>query len=159
MFQVFLVIQVIITAAMIGFILLQRTDSDGMSGLSGGSTNANAFLTGRGTANFMTRTTAILATLFMVNSLWLSILAGKENQHTSIADKITQSNTQKEQAPEAEKTPTSVPAAADAPVSKPVAPADAPKTEATPATDVPASPAQEPTATDSAEPEKAPVAQ
>ncbi len=72
--HVLLVVQVVIAVALIGMVLIQRSDSDGF-GLGGGS--GNNLLSGRSTANLMTRTTAILATLFIVNSLALSVIAAR----------------------------------------------------------------------------------
>ena len=69
---VLLVIHVIIAVSLIVVVLIQRSDSDGF-GLGSGS-NMN-LLSGRSSANLLTRSTAILATLFIVNSLALSILA------------------------------------------------------------------------------------
>ena len=89
MFTVFLVIQIIITLALVGMILVQRSDSDGLSGLSGGGGGgANSFMTGRAAATFMTRGTAILATIFMVNSLWLAKLSTDSRSAGSLADRI-----------------------------------------------------------------------
>ncbi len=89
MFTVFLVIQIIITLALVGMILVQRSDSDGLSGLSGGGGGgANSFMTGRAAASFMTRTTAILATAFMLNSLWLAKLSTDSRSAGSLADRI-----------------------------------------------------------------------
>jgi preprotein translocase subunit SecG len=82
--HLFLVIHVVIAAALIGAVLIQRSDSDGF-GLGSGS-GAN-FMTGRATANLLTRTTAILATLFIISSLALSILAARGGEE-SIADTI-----------------------------------------------------------------------
>lgn len=84
--QVLLVIHVMIAAALIGMVLLQRSDTDGF-GLSGGS--GSNLLSGRAAANAMTRITAILATLFIINSLVLSILAS-QNHSRSIIDAIEQ---------------------------------------------------------------------
>lgn len=83
---VLLVIHVIIALSLIGMILIQRSDSDGFGLGSGSGSN---FMTGRSAANFLTRTTAILATLFIVNSLVLGIMAAR---HTSgsIVDTIEQ---------------------------------------------------------------------
>jgi preprotein translocase subunit SecG len=74
--QVLLVVQVIVTLALIVMVLIQRSDSDGF-GLSGGS--GGNILSGRATANLMTRTTAILAALFMSNALLLGVLAAHKN--------------------------------------------------------------------------------
>lgn len=83
MYEVLLVIHTIIVLFLIAMVLLQRTDSDGLSGLGGGG--GNQFMTGRGAANFMTRTTAILATIFMVTSLVLAVFANRMTS-TSIID-------------------------------------------------------------------------
>ncbi len=72
-YTVLLVAHTILVLFLIMMILLQKTDSDGMSGLSGGG--GNQFMTGRSAANFMTRTTALLATGFMITSLTLATIA------------------------------------------------------------------------------------
>lgn len=75
MYTVLLVIHSIIVLFLIVMVLIQRTDSDGLGGLGGGG--GNQFLSGRGTANFMTRTTAILAGAFMLTSLTLAVIASR----------------------------------------------------------------------------------
>ena len=74
-----IIIHLIIVSAMIGVVLLQRSEGGGLGIGSGGG-----FLTSRGTANVLTRTTAIFAALFFVTSLVLSILAGMERKPTSV---------------------------------------------------------------------------
>ncbi len=83
---IFLAIHVVIGIALIGIVLIQRSSSDGM-GLGGGGGGGSNFMSGRQTANFLTRTTAILATLFIVNSLWLGILATHKTK-TSLVDQV-----------------------------------------------------------------------
>ena len=74
-----IIIHLIIVSAMIGVVLLQRSEGGGLGiGSTGG------FLTSRGTANVLTRTTAILAALFFLTSLVLSILAGMERKPHSV---------------------------------------------------------------------------
>lgn len=82
--HVLLVVQVIVTLAMIVAILVQRSDSDGF-GLSGGG--GNNLFTGRSAANTMTRITAILAALFMANALLLGVLAA-HNHSSSIVSTL-----------------------------------------------------------------------
>lgn len=92
MFTVFLVIQILVTLALVGLILIQRNDSDGLGSMGGGG-GGNAFMTGRGQANLLTRSTAILATIFMLNSLWLAIMATNGSKSSrSIADELAQDN-------------------------------------------------------------------
>lgn len=87
MFTVFLVIQILLTLALVGLILIQRTDSDGLGGMGGGG-GGNGFMTGRGAANLLTRSTAIIATLFMLNSLWLAIMGSHMHSKESIAESL-----------------------------------------------------------------------
>jgi len=68
------VIHVFVTIALVGAILIQRSEGGGLGiGSSGGG--MSGFMTGRGTANVLTRTTAILAVVFMLTSLTLTWMA------------------------------------------------------------------------------------
>ena len=76
-----IIIHLVIVSTMIGVVLLQRSEGGGLGiGSTGG------FLTSRGTANVLTRTTAILAALFFLTSLVLSILAGMERKPRSVLE-------------------------------------------------------------------------
>ena len=88
--NVLLVIHLLVALAMIGAVLLQRSAGGGlgMGGGGGGGGGMGGFLTGRGTANLLTRATAILAATFFVTSLTLSILAGGGSEPTSIFDEL-----------------------------------------------------------------------
>jgi preprotein translocase subunit SecG len=79
MLTVIIVIHLMIVSAMIGLVLLQRSEGGGL-GMGGGG----GFLTSRGTSNVLTRTTAILAAVFFATSLLLSILAGWDRKPRSI---------------------------------------------------------------------------
>jgi preprotein translocase subunit SecG len=72
MIKVLLVLHVFVTLALIGVVLIQRSEGGGL-GLGGGQGMGN-FMSGRGTANLLTRTTAILGTAFFVLSLVLALL-------------------------------------------------------------------------------------
>jgi preprotein translocase subunit SecG len=76
---VIILIHLMIVLAMIGVVLLQKSEGGGLGiGSTGG------FLSSRGTSNVLTRTTAALAALFFATSLLLSILAGWDRKPTSI---------------------------------------------------------------------------
>jgi len=77
--HVIIVIHLMLVLALIGVVLLQRSEGGGLGIGSGGG-----FMTSRGTANVLTRATAILAALFFATSLILSILAGFNRKPTSI---------------------------------------------------------------------------
>jgi preprotein translocase subunit SecG len=81
MLTVIIVIHLMIVLAMIGVVLLQKSEGGGL-GMGGGG--GGGFLSSRGTANVLTRTTAFLALGFFVTSLLLSILAGMDRKPRSI---------------------------------------------------------------------------
>ena len=77
---VVIVIHLMLVLALIGVVLLQKSEGGGLVSSTGG------FLSSRGTANVLTRATAILAAGFFVTSLLLSLLASFDRQPTSIID-------------------------------------------------------------------------
>jgi preprotein translocase subunit SecG len=77
---VVIVIHLMVVTAMIGIVLLQRSEGGGL-GMGGGG---GGVFSSRGTANVLTRTTAILALIFFATSLVLSILAGIDRKPRSI---------------------------------------------------------------------------
>ncbi|MEX6633971.1 preprotein translocase subunit SecG [Hyphococcus lacteus] len=87
MTAVILTIHALIVLALIGVVLLQRSDG-GALGLGGGG-GGGGFMTGRGAANALTRTTSILAALFFATSLILAIRAGGGESADDIADDLT----------------------------------------------------------------------
>ena len=89
MTTVLLVIHLLLAIALIGTVLLQKSEGGGLGiggGGGGGGGGMGGFLSGRGTANLLTRTTAILAACFMVTSLTLTLLAGNGRDAGSILD-------------------------------------------------------------------------
>lgn len=66
------VVQALVAAALVGVILMQKSEGGGL-GTGGGS--PSGLMSARGAADFLTRTTAILATLFVVLSIALAALA------------------------------------------------------------------------------------
>lgn len=100
---VILVIHVFLAVAIIGVILLQPPESSGLGGLGG--SNPMAGVGTRGQANLLTRTTAILATCFIITSLVLAILAGQKPHHASILDEATVEETAQPAATETKEAP------------------------------------------------------
>ena len=80
---VVIVVHLLIVLTMIGLVLLQRSEGGGL-GMGGGG--GGGFMSARGTANLLSRSTAYLAAAFFVTSLLLSWLAGYERKPTSILD-------------------------------------------------------------------------
>ena len=130
MIKVLLVLHVFVTIALIGVVLIQRSEGGGL-GLGGGQ-GMGSFMTGRGTANLLTRTTAILGTAFFALSLTLALLY-KGSASSGSAAILN--------APAAQTTPAvPAPAAPASPLSLPQTPADAlpaPSSPAAPAVPAP----------------------
>jgi preprotein translocase subunit SecG len=76
---VVIVIHLMIVATLIGMVLLQKSEGGGL-GMGGGA----GFMSSRGTANLLSRTTAILAAGFFLTSLVLSWLASYDRKPSSI---------------------------------------------------------------------------
>ena len=81
MAHVIIVIHLMLVLSLIGVVLLQRSEG---GGLGVGGSGGGSFMSSRGTANVLTRATAILAGLFFVTSLVLSILASANRKPTTI---------------------------------------------------------------------------
>ena len=89
MATVVLVIHLMVAASLVGLVLLQRSEG-GALGMGGGGGGGGGFMTGRSTADLLTRATAIAAALFFATSLTLAILAKQNTTPTSIFDEVKQ---------------------------------------------------------------------
>lgn len=85
MATILIVIHLLVVIALVGLILMQRSEGGGL-GIGGGA----GFMSARGAANALTRTTAILAVAFFATSLGLSLLARYQGQPTDIFDRLPQ---------------------------------------------------------------------
>ena len=83
MITLVLIFHIVIAVALIGVVLLQRSEGGalGIGGNPGGGV-----MSGRGAASILTRTTAILAAAFIVTSIVLALLASGDNKNKSIFD-------------------------------------------------------------------------
>ena len=143
---VIIVIHLMVVLALVGVVLLQRSEGGGL-GIGGGS----GFMTARGAANALTRATAILAIAFFATSLGLSILARYGAQPIDILDRVPPAGQEggvldqlggsDVPAPPASGDVPTPPADAAAPAVPDAAPANPPAASA-PAADAPAAPAQ-----------------
>ena len=80
MITLLLIVHLFVTLALIGVVLIQRSEGGGLG--VGTSQGMGSFMSGRGTANLLTRTTAILATMFFVLSMALALL----NRGTTVSN-------------------------------------------------------------------------
>ena len=83
---VVLIVHLLIAISLIGVVLVQKSEGGGL-GIGGGG-GAGGMMSARGTANLLTRTTAVLAGAFMLTSLVLAIMAGGQNRPRSIIDQM-----------------------------------------------------------------------
>lgn len=89
MFLFLTVVQALVAAALVGVILVQKSEGGGL-GVGGGS--PSGLMSARGAANFLTRATAILAGLFVILSIILAAMAVNETSGRQI-DTSLQRNT------------------------------------------------------------------
>lgn len=115
-FHFLIVVQAIIAASLVGVILMQRSEGGGLG--MGGS--PSGLMSARGAADFLTRTTTILATAFIILSISLAFVAAKKGGSADIDNSLQR---------------TEVPAAPTAPVTN--APVAATPTVPATATEVP----------------------
>ena len=88
MFTFLLIVQTIVAAALVAVILMQRSEGGGL-GVGGSS---SGFMTARGAADFLTRSTSILAAIFVGLAIALAAIAGVSRQpatiDTSLANQV-----------------------------------------------------------------------
>jgi preprotein translocase subunit SecG len=132
---VIIVIHLMVVLALVGVVLLQRSEGGGL-GIGGGS----GFMTARGAANALTRATAILAAAFFVTSLALSIIARYGAQPIDILNNAPVQGGQSGGAGVLDQLGGTTPAAPAAPSAPDAAPASPAATDVAPA--APAAPAQ-----------------
>ncbi|BCG94553.1 preprotein translocase subunit SecG [Mesorhizobium sp. 131-2-1] len=84
---VLIVVHLMVVLALVGVVLLQRSEGGGL-GIGGGS----GFMTARGAANALTRATAILAAAFFATSLTLSLVARYGEKPIDILDRVPASS-------------------------------------------------------------------
>src|SRR5512143_702733 len=86
MITVLLILHMFVAIGLVGVVLLQRSEGGALGIGGGGGSGMSGFLTGRGTANLLTRATAVLAAVFLLTSLTLARIAGGERITRSITD-------------------------------------------------------------------------
>ena len=88
MFTFLLIVQTLVAAALVAVILMQRSEGGGL-GVGGSS---SGFMTARGAADFLTRSTAVLGAIFVILSISLAAIAGVSRQpatvDTSLANQV-----------------------------------------------------------------------
>jgi preprotein translocase subunit SecG len=131
------VFHVLVAAGIVGLVLLQRgKGADAGAGFGAGA--SGTVFGARGSASFLSRTTAVLATLFFLSSLGLSYLFSERKEPTSVVDRVLPAPAQTPMLPPVTQVPVApaqAPASQAPAASAPVTtPATAPATGSAPAT-------------------------
>jgi preprotein translocase subunit SecG len=113
MYSFLLIIHALIAASLVGVILLQRSEGGGFAG--GG--NPSGLMTARGAADFLTRTTAVLAFFFVSFSIMMAVIAAVNRTPATIDTSLAKPVGALNNTPMAETTP-----APAAPAAEPIAP-------------------------------------
>jgi len=87
MFAFLLIVQTLVAASLVGVILMQRSEGGGL-GVGGSS---SGFMTARGAADFLTRSTAFLGGAFIILSVLMAAIAGATRTPTKIDTSLAKS--------------------------------------------------------------------
>ena len=82
--NIVLIINVVLAILLIGVILLQKSEG----GALGIGVSQDSFVSSRSASSFLTKTTTILATLFIITSITLTVISREEVSSTSVLEKI-----------------------------------------------------------------------
>ncbi|MFQ5470367.1 MAG: preprotein translocase subunit SecG [Gammaproteobacteria bacterium] len=133
--QILLIVtHVLLTISLIVLILLQRGKGADIGAAFGSGASQTVFGS-QGSASFLTRTTAVLATLFFITSLSLAYFSGQQVERKSVTESVMQANT-----PDVVEIPDVSP---EGPADVPVVPAGTAENNDVPSADVSTAPAQE----------------
>ncbi len=126
LYTVLLVSSVLLSAALITLILMQHGKGADAGAAFGGGASGTVFGS-QGAANFLSRTTAVLATAFFINCMGLAYLAAHREEAVSIFDTVTEQTESGAPASDTSAAPAITDTAADIPeIESKRAPADIP---------------------------------
>lgn len=109
MHTVLLIVHILIAVALVTLVLVQRGKGADM-GAAFGSGASGTLFGSRGSASFLTRATAVLATLFFITSLSLAFLFNQKSDGKSVTDLTMPGPVQQQTAPAQPAKPADVPA-------------------------------------------------
>jgi preprotein translocase subunit SecG len=87
-----LVIDIVLAILLVGSVLLQRSEG----GALGIGESQDSFVSSRSAGNFLTKVTAIIATLFIITSISLTIMSKEKITTSSVLEKIEESQNSSE---------------------------------------------------------------
>ena len=101
MFAFLLILQTLIAGSLVGVILMQRSEGGGL-GVGGSS---SGFMTARGAADFLTRSTAVLGGMFIILSIVMAAIAGATREPVKIDTSLAGKTAPAQQTQPAQPTP------------------------------------------------------
>lgn len=137
LYQIIIVFHVLLGIGIVGLILMQQ-GKGADAGAAFGSGGSGSVFGAQGSASFLSRSTAIFATLFFITSLVLAMLSGYQGKKSDIMDTPAVEQPQSDVPLSQKTTIDAAPAAVTAPTPEAATPAPA---ESIPVTAVPAEPA------------------
>ncbi len=93
MYTLLILIYIIVSVGMTIVILLQSSKGGGLAGAFGGSGSMGTVFGGRGAATFLSKTTTVFATLFLVLSLVLALMTRHASNARGLVEKARQKQT------------------------------------------------------------------
>ena len=120
---ILLAVIIVVAVALVGVILLQRSEG-GTLGMSGGG--PGNFMTARGAGDLLTRTTQVLAAIFFILCLAMTMISGHNRAQSSVADRLKLQIDPSVLAARERAANAAASAAAPAPTTAPAAPGAAP---------------------------------
>jgi len=90
--NLFLILNIILAVLLIGSVLLQKSEG----GALGLGASQESFISSRSAGSFLTKATAIIATLFIINSISLTIMSKKNLPTTSVLETVEEEKTSTE---------------------------------------------------------------
>lgn len=85
LFVILLIVQILIGLALVGLILVQRSEG-GALGIGGGG--GGGFMSARGAGNLLTKATSVLAGAFFINCMALTIVSNYDQRGSSVVDRV-----------------------------------------------------------------------
>jgi preprotein translocase subunit SecG len=104
LYQVIIVIHILLGVGIIGLVLMQQ-GKGADAGAAFGSGGSGSVFGAQGSASFLSRTTAIFATLFFITSLGLAIMSGYHGKRTDLMDEAPAAEAVKSDVPLSQGTP------------------------------------------------------
>jgi len=95
---IILVINIIMAVILVIVVLLQKSEG----GALGIGVSQDSFVSSRSAGNFLSKFTAIIATLFIITSILLTIISNKEISNTSVLEKVVEEDTSEPQIPKSD---------------------------------------------------------